>query len=712
MKFNASAFKSKAKLGEVHKNNNGRLRSIGTKLFLFFFASIVIAVALAGTISYAVSRNAMERKVAEVSEQSLQQTAEKLDYLFNFYENISVQLVLDQTLMSDLAYRLNMIQSGKQDGRIGLESTIGEKLKQAASTNRVYIHLFDEHIYKKVDTARDYDAAMFSSGNGTSAIAFYQPYFERIAAGNGGVVWLGAIEKGDPGREINYISMGKQLKTNSGNYFLFIEFKDEVIAEALENAMLSSGKLPELVGGEGQIVYTAEEASQEAETADGEAAEKRTHTEIVIPEEKLGSPQGSFIHNNELVVFSTSERTGWRLLQTIPLHELTKDINGIFVVTLVLIAAAIVISIVLGFIIARMIGKPINQVRSLMEKLEKGNLAVRMNVQRKDEIGALGQSFNQMAENIGKLITRTNGAVDYVLAASNQLQDVSKQMEISAREVSLATDEIARGADELSSQAEEGSGQAATIQKEMNVFVQNNLDMQRDAGAVKEESQSGIERMEVLLRKTNEGEALTKETLERAQKLMEGTGQIKKILLLLDDVAKRTNLLSLNAAIEAARAGEHGKGFMVVAQEVRQLADQSRSSIVVVSGIINAIVEDVEETVQALNNNYPIYQEQIEVAGSVDRIFKKVDGRMNDFVQKIEQASASVSKLQAAQATLSDMILHVSATAEQSTAISEEVASSSTNQLSVSDNLVQTSRKLNELSMELKSTLSAFRVEE
>jgi len=218
--------------------------------------------------------------------------------------------------------------------------------------------------------------------------------------------------------------------------------------------------------------------------------------------------------------------------------------------------------------------------------------------------------------------------------------------------------------------------------------------------------------MEVLLRKTNEGEALTKETLERAQKLMEGTGQIKKILLLLDDVAKRTNLLSLNAAIEAARAGEHGKGFMVVAQEVRQLADQSRSSIVVVSGIINAIVEDVEETVQALNNNYPIYQEQIEVAGSVDRIFKKVDGRMNDFVQKIEQASASVSKLQAAQATLSDMILHVSATAEQSTAISEEVASSSTNQLSVSDNLVQTSRKLNELSMELKSTLSAFRVEE
>lgn len=690
------------------------LHTIGARLFLFFIISMVSAVVVVGVISYSVSSRAMEHKVSEVAAQSLQQTSEKLDYLLNFYENISIQLILDQEFMGDLAYRLNLIQAGTTENRMNVEGKINNKLKQTATTNKVYIQLFDEKTYTQVDTGRDYISALFSSGNGTSAISFYQPYFAAVTEGDGKAVWLGAIPKGEAGAETTYISMGKLLKTNSGNYLLFIEFKDEVIAEALENVKLSDGTLPELVNAAGELVYTDSPyvegiAEASGEAPDGAVLERRKHGKYQVPADR-NQETGSYIQGQQLIVYSTSERTGWSLVQNIPLAELTQGIDQIVTVTWVLIAGAILISLLLGGLIARMISRPISEVSALMKRVEQGDLSVRMQSKRKDEIGALGQSFNQMADNVGALISRTSAALEYVLASAQKLHIVSRQMDNSAREIAAATDEIARGADVLATQSEEGSTHAASIQQEMSTLMDNNLNMQKHASSVQEESNQGISQMNALLDKTSEGEALTRENMQRADKLLSRASEIRKILDLLDSIAKNTNLLSLNASIEAARAGEHGRGFMVVAQEIRQLADQSRESIVVVGQIIAAIVEEIEGTVQAMNESYPIYQEQIAVARHVDAIFHKVELRMSDFVSKINDTTASANKLHLAQSTLAEMILHVSATAEQSTAISEEVASTSTNQIAISSELVDVSQQLNELSQELQQILLQFKI--
>jgi|GEM_PF-577874 len=721
-----------------------RFRTLGAKLFLFFVISMVVAVITVGLVSYVVSSKAMEEKVSEVAAQSLQQTSEKLDYLLNFYENISLQLTLDQDFVGDLAYRLNLINVGTTENRMAVESRIMDKLKQTATTNKVYIQLFDERVYTQVDTGRDYVSAIFSSGNGTAAISFYEQYFASVMEGNGKAVWIGAIPKGEIGAETVYISMGKMMKTNGGNYYLFIEFKEEIIAEALANLELSSGQLPELVNALGELVYTdspyvesgqalasaadAELVVQESaidsdedagltdiEMVDAETVteaanqlERRTHGHYQLPESSESS--GSYIQDEQLIVYSTSERTGWSLIQGIPIRELTQGIDRILTMTWILIAGAIAVSLALGWFIARMISKPIREVSALMKEVEHGNLSVRMQGNRSDEIGMLGQSFNQMADNVGGLIARTSGALDYVLASAQTLQQVSKQMDVSAKEIAVATDEIARGADVLSTQSEEGSIHAASIEEEMSLLMENNHIMQRHVTDVKQESDHGIKQMQTLLDKTTKGEALTRQTMERAEQLTARTLEIGKILELLDNIAKHTNLLSLNAAIEASRAGEHGRGFMVVAKEIRQLADQSRESIIVVNRIIASIVEDIDSTVQAMNDSYPIYKEQMAVARQVDTVFRDVDVRMNDFVDKINDTTDSVNKLHVAQSTLSEMMLHVSATAEQSTAISEEVASTSNNQLAISSELVQVSEQLHEMSLELQHIVAQFQV--
>jgi methyl-accepting chemotaxis protein len=179
----------------------------------------------------------------------------------------------------------------------------------------------------------------------------------------------------------------------------------------------------------------------------------------------------------------------------------------------------------------------------------------------------------------------------------------------------------------------------------------------------------------------------------------------------LNNMTKQTNILSLNATIEAARAGAAGKGFMVVADEIRKLADQSKQSIDVVGQITETIQKEIDETVKVLSNATPIFQQQIQSVKEADMIFKQVTDHMGGFISQLSAVSDSISTLEQSQVVLSDAMTNVSAVAEQSLATSEEVASLSSEQLNISDGLVKLSDKLDQLSKSLTETLSQFEVE-
>jgi len=117
----------------------------------------------------------------------------------------------------------------------------------------------------------------------------------------------------------------------------------------------------------------------------------------------------------------------------------------------------------------------------------------------------------------------------------------------------------------------------------------------------------------------------------------------------LGNVSKQTNILSLNATIEAARAGAAGKGFMVVADEIRKLADQSRQSIGVVGEIVNNISREIDETVNVLTEANPIFQEQIDSVREANQIFTTVQDNMASFVSRLDEATESVRQLEECQ---------------------------------------------------------------
>ncbi|MNI46128.1 Methyl-accepting chemotaxis protein McpC [compost metagenome] len=249
---------------------------------------------------------------------------------------------------------------------------------------------------------------------------------------------------------------------------------------------------------------------------------------------------------------------------------------------------------------------------------------------------------------------------------------------------------------------------AENIGLNMNKVIEFNLRMEDSADRVYQISSQGTEYMNDLITKTNSTEELTSSMVSKVDRLKESTISIHKILEVLKAMTQQTNILSLNASIEAVRAGAAGKGFMVIADEIRNLSDQSKNSIGIVQTITSDIQQEVEETVELLLTASPLFTEQIHSVKEAATIFDHVREEMDLFIQHNTTSTASIKELNQSQLILTDSISNVSAVAEQSSAASEEVASIAAEQLNSSEKLVDLSNKLEDLSEKLKESLILF----
>ncbi|MNI08246.1 Methyl-accepting chemotaxis protein McpC [compost metagenome] len=414
--------------------------------------------------------------------------------------------------------------------------------------------------------------------------------------------------------------------------------------------------------------------------------------------------------NSVLAVYNTQVSTDWKLLGTVATEQLIKDAKGILLATYAAAGVVALAAIVIAFWMVRMIAHPLSKLQNLMEEGSKGNLNVRVETKAKDEIGQLSLSFNVMMEQITKLVKQTNFSAQEVLDTATELTQASNKTAISAKEIAVATEEIANGATSLANEAERGNELTENISRKMVQVINSNKEMEQSARQVEDSSKQGTEYLKGLLEKTNITVDMINALTAKVDSLKSSTSSVLKVLDVMQNITQQTNILSLNATIEAARAGAAGRGFMVVADEIRQLADQSKQSISMVGQITDNIQMEMNETVQALSEASPLFQEQINSVKETNQIFISVRDQMAGFVQHLDVVTASIDELNESQNVLSEAMSNVSAVAEESSATSEEVASLSSEQQTVGQHLVELSDKLENVSAELKESLSKFTV--
>ncbi len=665
-------------------------KSVGVRLFIIFLVGIVVFVSSLGILSYLKARDTIKENAALANEQTIIQTSEKLDIILQRYMDTSTQIFFNPEIQD----AINSLQRATSDfDRLQAYRQINESL-----SNQVNVTSGLQSVYFLSTDENSED--FFTAGNRVPTAEEIRgaAWYSELTGGKATVQWLPTdVERAS-------YTLVRQMSTTNGSGIKFVvglQLDVKTLEEQLKSVKFGEGSHIELVAADGTNV---------ASDVEGSAGQPTTY---VFKQDELGEG-GKFeaeqFGKTVLAAYNTVETSGWKLIGTVPVAVLLEGASGILTLIVIFVAGAVLVAIFIGIWMVRMIARPLGHLKGLMQEGATGNLSVRTDYRSKDEIGELSVAFNQMMDRITDLVRRTTDTAQQVLDTAGELEQASQQTAASAREIAIATEEIANGASSLAQEAEKSTELTERIGDRMEKVVSANREMDVSAREVQTASQEGTVHLDKLLSQTGSTENMVRSLVTRVDALKESTASVMKVLDVMQNITKQTNILSLNATIEAARAGAAGQGFMVVAGEIRQLASRSRESIDMVGEITDNIQSEMDETVRTLSAVYPMFQEQVHSVKQTSGIFDSVQEQMQQFSGKLDGVTASIGELGSAQKIMAEAMTSVSAVAEQSSATSQEVASLSSEQQNVGVRLVELSAKLSNASNELKDSISKFTV--
>ena len=321
---------------------------------------------------------------------------------------------------------------------------------------------------------------------------------------------------------------------------------------------------------------------------------------------KAGNNGGDFVYflypmpNNqdvieEKVTYSkTDPYWGWSINASTFMVDFNKPAKSIISTTLLVAGIAVLIGLFIVWWFANLIANPIKLVTNRMNALADGDLTLdSIKVKSKDEMGQLAKSLNLMQNKLTEMIKNISGASEVMSAQSEELTQ-------STSEVKSGAELIAATMEELSAGSETQANSSSELSLTMAGFANKVEEANKHGEAIKEAStkildmtNAGSQLMDGSTQQMAAIDQIVKDSVKNVTQLNTRSQEISKLVVVIKDIADQTNLLSLNAAIEAARAGEHGKGFSVVAEEVRKLAEQTASSVTEITNIVQIFKRDL-----------------------------------------------------------------------------------------------------------------------
>lgn len=366
--------------------------------------------------------------------------------------------------------------------------------------------------------------------------------------------------------------------------------------------------------------------------------------------------------SSNLVAAKYIPSLNWFVVAKVPESELYGPINqtSIELVTINIIVAALLIAI--GLWIAVGVSKPVHRAAEMLGIIASGDadLTQKMPVNTNDEVGKLAQSFNLFIEQLANLIRSVSDNAKSVNNRSKDLLSAAETTRSNTEEQQQSVDMVAAAINEMGSTVEEIARNANDTASAAKTATRESEDGQ----AVVNKAVAGINN---LFEKVQEASSAVEE-------LAEDVGNISTVLDVIRGISEQTNLLALNAAIEAARAGEQGRGFAVVADEVRTLAQRTQESTEEINKMIEKLQGGANNAVGAIESGLDTGQSSVEFAG---------------------QAGESLNRITEAIINISDLSTHVATATEQQSSVVNELNTHIQNIKNMSDDTAQQSQTIN-----------------
>jgi len=390
--------------------------------------------------------------------------------------------------------------------------------------------------------------------------------------------------------------------------------------------------------------------------------------------------------------------------------ENTERVDQVTAFVFIIIIIALILLVVLSTIIARMIVKPIHEMRNLLSKAENGDFTGKGSYQSKDEMGELTSSYNQMSTTLQSIFTTVNDSTQQVASAAEELSASAEQSTKASEHVTITIQELASGSDVQVQNVDKSSEVMNDIMDHTKSIFDNTEKITNDVLHASKMSQDGNQAIEQVNKQMDSIYNNVTSLSQAVKSLDERTSEIGQISNVISGISAQTNLLALNAAIEAARAGEHGKGFAVVADEVRKLAEESNKSTEQISNLISLIQKDAENTLNTMNKASEEVNSGIKVVNTAGSSFQKIDIAVNNVVSQIEDISKAVKDLTAGTEHVTSSINEVSEVAKESASITQNISAATEEQLASMEEISASSQSLATLADDLQNLMKKFNI--
>lgn len=349
----------------------------------------------------------------------------------------------------------------------------------------------------------------------------------------------------------------------------------------------------------------------------------------------------------------------------------------------VIVVLAVFVVATMGYFMLRNIRESLNQIRDSVSQVETNlDFSQRVKVLREDEIGLTAQALN-------RLIDKLQGNLKTILERSASVAHSANQMAATSGQVAIASHQ----------QSESAANMAATVEQ-MTVSINHVGDRASEADRLSTESGNLAASGESIIGRTvgdiNKISDTVHQAADRIRELVENSQRISSVVAVIKEVADQTNLLALNAAIEAARAGEQGRGFAVVADEVRKLAERTSASTQEISKTIESMRTGADEVAMRMESVVAEVGRGVDSASKANEAINKIGIGSRNAVEMVQEISSAIREQASAMTTIAQQVERIAQMSEESSA--------------AADNSAQVAKDLDNLATEMQHIVRAYRL--